>query len=122
MSYYFGQGVGKNMEKAEDILRVCAEQGDIMCRFRLAAMQGAAEYLYPGQVAEEDVDFSSSMENFRIAACAGHEKALYCLRVGLKEGRVTKEVFDETEQACRRAVDSMTSDARERAKKSQRNS
>ena len=105
MSYYFGQGVEKDVDKSNQILLEGAERGDVMCRFRYAA----------GLIAKGD--YPSAMNHFGIAARVGYEEALVLLEQGRYEGHVSQEEYDEVERACRRAQDAMRNGARERAKR-----
>ena len=102
-TYYHGDGVEKNMEKA-------------MYHFKQAAMrghEGSRQSL--GAIEIENGNFLKAMKHFMIAASSGCDRSLKSVGIGYKKGYVTKDDYARTLRDYQHQVNEMKSEQRSMA-------
>jgi len=90
-------------KKAKHYYELAAIGGDIHARHNLGCMEGNSGNLH------------RAMKHFIMAAKAGDEISLNCVKVGFMKGIVTKDEYASTLRAHQLRKDEMKSDSREKA-------
>ena len=103
-SYSLGRGLDQDCKKAAHHYQIAAMMGHQLARYNL----GATDWKKGKDV--------RAMRHFTIAAKCGHEDSVEMVKVGFKNGLVTKEDFENTLGCYQVAQDEMRSEDRERAK------
>ena len=81
-NYDLGRGVEVDKKKAKHYWELAAMFGDVVARFNL----GCTEF--------DDGNYHRAMKHLILAARAGHEKALEGVKLGFKDGLVTKDGYE----------------------------
>ena len=102
-SYYHGEGVEIDKEKAKHYYELAAMMGNINARHNLAGIEGRAGNHHRG------------MKHLIIAARAGYEKSLDCVKEGFMNGLVTKDEYANTLRLCHERQDKIKSEERDKA-------
>ena len=102
-SYYMGRGVNVDKKKAQHFYELAAMGGNVSARHNL----GLLEYRAGNQ--------HRAFKHFILAARAGHETSLDAVKIGFRNGLVTKDVYASTLRAHHESQKEMKSDARDKA-------
>jgi len=77
---------------------------DVYARYNLGCIEGEAD------------NIDRAMKHFILSARAGHKKSLDNVKVGFKNGLVTKDEYANTLRAYQYQQDEMKSDSRDKAR------
>ena len=102
-AYERGRGVEINTKKAKHFFELAAMNGSVKARHNL----GANEY--------DGGNYHRAIKHFLLAARAGSDEALDCIKQGFMNGDVTKDEYANTLRAYQKSQDEMKSDARDKA-------
>jgi len=103
-SYLNGEGVEVDKKKAKHYWELAAMNGDVFARHNLGC-----DELEAGNIGR-------AMKHFILAARARHKKSLGNVKVGFKNGLVTKDEYANTLRAYQYQQDEMKSDSRDKAR------
>eukprot|EP00956_Cyclotella_meneghiniana_P008651 scaffold11800_cov27-Cyclotella_meneghiniana.AAC.4 len=103
IAYKMGEGVEIDMKKAIHHYQIAAIMGSMFARHNLACIEF------------ENRNYELAMKHFMIAASCGCKKSLHNIKIGFKNGHVTKEDFEKTLRDYQASCDETKSEQRDRA-------
>ena len=103
LSYYQGQGVDRDEEKAKHYYEVAAIGGNAKARHILGLLEGKAG------------NHERAMKHFMVAARAGDNKPLDKVKQGFRSGHVTKDEYAGTLRTYHESQTELKSEARDKA-------
>eukprot|EP00579_Thalassiosira_antarctica_P010984 CAMPEP_0201921174 /NCGR_PEP_ID=MMETSP0903-20130614/9580_1 /ASSEMBLY_ACC=CAM_ASM_000552 /TAXON_ID=420261 /ORGANISM="Thalassiosira antarctica, Strain CCMP982" /LENGTH=305 /DNA_ID=CAMNT_0048458087 /DNA_START=115 /DNA_END=1032 /DNA_ORIENTATION=- len=103
--YYDGNGVEKDMKKAEHYCERAAMGGNVIARHYLGLLEGIHKS-----------NHNRAKKHIMIAARAGYDDSLGTIGNMFTAGHVTKEEYEETLRANKDSLDEMKSDQRDRTR------
>ena len=99
-SYGIGQGVEADKKKAKHYYEIAAMKGDVNARYNLGALESEAG------------NYLRAYKHLIIAARAGHTESLDAVKIGFRNGSVTKDEYAGTMRAYHERQTEMKSDMR----------
>jgi TPR repeat protein len=102
-SYYNGDGVEIDKERAMHYFELAAMNGSVHARYNLGVIEGQAG------------NPQRACKHFILAARAGYEEALDAVKEGFRSGIITKDEYANTLRAYQKSQDEMKSEARDKA-------
>jgi len=103
MSYEQGDGVEVDMKKAKEYYEQAAMMGNVEAKYDLGSLEGKSG------------NYRRSVQYYMVAAKAGKKGALDKVKIGFRNGLVTKDEYESTLRAHQQRLDEMKSDARDSA-------
>ena len=102
-SYYKGEGVGRDTNKAKYYYELAAVGGSVQARHNLGALEG------------NEGNAERAVKHWMISAGAGHDNSLAAIRAYFLRGHATKDEFERALRAHKEAKDEMKSVQRKAA-------
>ena len=102
-AYDNGEGVERNMKKANQYNELAAVRGDVTARHNLGCME------------EEVGNMNRAVKHWMISAGAGYDGSLEAIRDCFMHGHATKDDFEKALRSHKESKDEMRSDQREAA-------
>ena len=102
-SYYSGEGVEKDVKKAKYYYDLAAMGGEVASRQKLGLFEAEAG------------NMNRAVKHWMIAAGAGDDVSLKCVRLFFSKGHATKDDFETALRAHKDAKDELKSDQRDAA-------
>ena len=96
-------GVETDKKKAKHYYELGAMKGNVEARHNLGVLESKAG------------NHQRTYKHMIIAASAGHPESLDAVKIGFRNGRVTKEEYENTLRAFQKSQDEMKSEARDKA-------
>ena len=103
VNYYAGLGVSIDKKKAKHFFELAAMNGHVQARHNLGSSEGQAG------------NHVRAYKHLIIAARAGNEISVDCVKFGFMNGVVTKDEYANTLRAYQKSRGDMKSDARDKA-------
>ena len=102
LAYRDGRGVELDEKKANHYYELAAMNGDIYARNNLGCIEGHAGNEH------------RAMKHFMLAARAGMKDSLEMVKIGFRNGKVTKDEYANTIRAYHKSIDGMKSESRDK--------
>ena len=103
IAYRDGMGVETDIKKAKHYFELAAMKGNVNARHNLGCEEGEA-----GKI-------ERAYKHLIISAKAGHKDSLELVKIGFRNGKVTKDEYANTLRAYQKINDEMKSEERDKA-------